>query len=202
MKSLPAIICLLLALAAPAFAAPPDDCLNGIGQAIENQDAVAFENLIDLDAILGDAWNLFIAEAQKPENSASVDPVLAMLLAQANGAQGGAIRELILREAKNFALGGVRNGSFAGRSGSGQTQGMLGPLFANASTGRKEIRGVGEPVAYEEGWLMPFTVHDYGNDNDYHVIGRFLRVGNGARLAGIENLSQIFEQIQREAANQ
>lgn len=192
---------LLLTLPAMALASPPDECLKQIGIAIDNGDTAAFEQLVDLDQIMNSGLDMFIADAQKPENSSQLAPMLAILFSQAAGQGGQAIRNLLMQEAKSFVLNGVGSGAFAGKSfKGGASQGLLAPLFANASMGRKEVRGIGEPVADDEGWFMPFTVHDYGNDQDYAIVGRFEPAQGGARLVRIENIDQVFNQIKKEAA--
>lgn len=201
---IPAIAAILaLFLFAPAQAAPPDDCLRQIGEAVETGDAEAFQRLVDMDQIINSALDAFLAEAGKGENSAQLAPMLALLFSQAAGQGAQAIKNLLMAEAKAFVLNGVSSGAFAGKRLNGaQPQGYLAPLFANASLGRKEIRGVGEPVRDGDAWLAPFSVHDYGNDQDYHVVGRFEPFDSGARLTRIENLDQLFKQIKKEAEAQ
>lgn len=195
-----ACLVLYLSLACPVCATPPEQCLEQISTAIDTGDAEAFAQLIDVEQIMNNGLEMFMAEAQKPENSSQLAPMLALLFSQASGQGGQAIRGLLLQEAKSFVLNGVSSGAFAGKQlGNSKPQGMLAPLFANASLGRKEIRGVGAPVADDDGWYMPFTVHDYGNGQDYGIVGRFEPSANSARLVRIENLDQIFHQIQKEA---
>lgn len=65
-----------------------------------------------------------------------------------------------------------------GRKPTGQAaQGLLDPLFADASTGRKEIREIGQARRDGRGWLVPFVVHDAGNGEDYSVLGRVSPLG-------------------------
>lgn len=184
-----------------AFAAPPDKCLARIAEAMEKGDAQAFEELVDIDGIMDGALDVFMAEARKPENKSSLPPMIAMLFSQSAGQSGQTIKALLLQAAKEFVLSGVGSGAFGGGKGAAaQGQGFFAPLFANASMGRKEIRPLGEAVGQDGGWHMPFNVHDCGNGQDYAVIGRFEPLGkDGAKLVEIENLDQIFEQIQKEA---
>lgn len=188
-----------LLFAVPCWAAP-DDCLRQINTAIENGDAAAFEQLVDIDAILAASLDMFLKEARKPANTSKLAPMLAIMLSS----QGGeTVRNLLTQEARAFVLNGISSGAFAGKKlGNGQGHGILAPLFANASLGKKEIRGMGEPVKDDTGWYMPFSVHDYGNDNDYAIVGRFEPGEGSTRLVSIENLDQIFNQIQREATSE
>lgn len=198
MKSLLLFCLTFFAFCAPVHCAPPDTCLQQISSAIENEDVEAFQQAIDMDALLNNSVELWLRNLQNSDSALS--PVLKLLLAQMNTQGGQAIRNMLLLEAKAFVLNGVSSGAFAGREPEfNQSQGVLAPLFANASLGRKEIRGTGEPAADGDGWLMPFNLHDYGNDSDYLIIGRFEPANGSARLVGIENLEQLFEQIQKDA---
>lgn len=199
MKIFCLVLWLLMCLPLFAAAGQPDQCLNSISAAIDAGDSATFERLVDVDAILSQALDVFLSEASRQENARQLPPMLTLMLSQA--ASQPDLRNLLLREARSFIIDGVASGAFAGKKLPGATQqGLLAPLFAHASIGRKEVRGVGKPVDDgENGWRLPFSVHDYGNGNDYAVIGHFTAVYNGARLTGIENLEQLFSQILREA---
>lgn len=195
MKFLFAMVCLFLLSSAPVRAGAPEECLNKISGAIENADAAAFAQAIDLDSVLSSSLEVFL---KNPRNS-QLTPMLALLFSDSAGQGGQAIRNLLLQEARAFVLSGVSSGAFAGhRPDSSKTQGLLAPLFANASMGRKEIRSVGTATKDGDDWLMPFTVHDYGNDRDYLLAGRFGSAQGGFCLRSIENLDQLLEQIQKE----
>lgn len=184
----------------PAFSLDaPNQCLADISNAIENGDANAFGRLADVDAILNQGLDVFLEQAAKPENARYIPPMLALMLSQA--ASQPAVRALLLQEARSFLLNGISTGAFAGKKLSpAQQQGLLAPLFAHASIARKEIRHLGKAVADDEnGWFLPFSIHDFGNGNDYAILGRFTPYNGGLRLTGIENLDQIFAQIQQEA---
>ena len=198
MKSL-LIGCLaFFALCAPAHGAPPDTCLAQISAAIDNADADAFQQAIDMDALLNNSLDLWLRQAQNGD--AAVSPMLGLLLSQLNTEGGQAVRNMLFQAAKAFVLNGVSSGAFAGRQPDPhQSRNILGTLFANASLGRKEIRGAGEPAPSGSGWLMPFSLHDYGNGSDYLIVGKFEPANASARLVGIENLEQLFGQIQKEA---
>lgn len=196
---------LLFSLFSPTVsdAAPqnPRACLEDINKAVEAGDTQAFQELVNLDGILADAYATFLREARKPENSPKIPPMLAIILAQASsGENGKAIQTLLIGEIKAFILNGIASGSFAGKKlDPAQKQGVLAPLFAQASTGKKEIRNIGDSYPDGDGWLATFVVHDSGNGNDYDVIGRFIKDDGGVRLASIKNMEQLFQRIQRES---
>lgn len=202
------ICCLLAALgcqatfSAGAIAAEsPRQCLTDISQAMANGDTDAFERLIALDPILEASLDLFLKEAAKPENASALPPMLALMFTQNAGPAGQAVRGMLLGTARAFILGGVSSGAFVGKKlDAKQSQSLLSPLFAHASVGRKEIRNIGEAVPDNDDWLLPFTVRDHGNGQDYPLIGRFKNGDSGVYLAAIENLDQIFAQIQKEAS--
>lgn len=183
--------------AAPLKAAEPKDCLLAIENAVENGNTEQFSRLVDLDVILNHGLNVFLQEVQQPENLPYLPPMFAMMFTQAANQQ--AIRQLLLQETRAFVLNGIASGAFAGKKlAPAQQQGLLAPLFAQASIGRKEISKIGDALKDGDGWLLPFTIHDYGNDQDYAVIGRFVQNDGFARLTDIANLEQLFAQIRRE----
>ena len=214
--SLPARLAVLLALilvaalparaAAPAAGASTADaparCLAEAAAASDNADVAAFERQVDVDAILEQAMGEVMRVMEQPETAAGMPPLLGLVFSQAAGDGGAAVRTLLKNEARAFILNGVASGAFAGRPVKGGGSGLLAPLFADASLGRKEIRDVGNPTADGEGWLMPFVVHDSGNGEDYAVVGRFSPTETGCRLTSVENLPELFERIRREGMAQ
>lgn len=182
--------------------AGPYKTLESISNAIDEANGDTFTQLVDLDALLDQSLNVFLTEAQKPENAQNMPPIVALMFSQAadSGQKGQAIRTLLHNEAKSFVMNGINSGAFAGKKlNNVQIGGMLAPLFANASIGRKEIRGVGDAIKDGDDYLLPFTIYDYGNEQNYPIIGRFSQKGDGLRLTGIDNLEQLFTQIKKEA---
>lgn len=202
MKAICLCLLCLLFYATPTTAQPAEQCLENISAAIETGNSAAFTKLVDMDAIFNQGMNVFLEQAVNPENAASIPPMLAIMLTQA--ANQPTVRSLLLQEVRSFVLNGIATGAFAGKKLSAtQQQGLLAPLFAQASIGRKEIRSLGKPVADDaNGWFLPFNVHDFGNGNNYAIVGHFTQGDKGVRLTGIENLEQIFAQIKKEALGQ
>lgn len=189
--------------AAPAAGASdagaPARCLAEAQRAIDTADVAAFERQVDVDAILEQALDHVMQIMAQPETADRMPPLLALVFSQAAGNGGGAVRNLLKGEARAFILNGVSSGAFAGRKPSGGAAGgLLAPLFADASLGRKEIREVGRATPDGEGWLMPFVVHDAGNGQDYAVTGRFSPTETGCRLTSVENLGELVERIRQE----
>ena len=199
------IFALLASVSVPFVrAADPRQCVADVGRAIDAADAAAFERLVDVDAILDAALTLFLRDAQKPEVAARLPPLLAVMFSQAaSGDSGGNnLRNLLFSDARAFVINGVSSGAFAGRTPSGgAAQGLLAPLFADASTGRKEIRRIGQARSDNRGWLVPFVVHDAGNGENYEVLGRVSPVENGFRLTSVENLEELLDRVRAESLN-
>lgn len=197
---IPLCLAALFLRLAPAFGQDASSqCLASLSAAIENGDTDTFCKLVDVDAILNQGLEVFLQQISKPENAKHIPPMLSLMLSQA--ASQPTVRAILLQEARAFLLNGIASGAFAGKNLSqAQQQGLLAPLFANASMGRKEIRSLGNAVEDgENGWFLPFNIHDFGNGNDYTIVGHFTPNDAGLHLAAIENLDQIFAQIQREA---
>lgn len=201
MKILMAALGIILSLSLNCHAAQPQDCLDRIQATLDTGDAETFAQLVDLDRMTEAAIEALADAAAQPGEKLVLDPMVALLFAQLSGSKGSAIRDMLGDEIKNYILNGVRSGSFAGRVPTrSRSGGILASLFANASTGRKEVLAKGAPVADAEGWHMPFIIHDYGNGQNYRIIGRFLATESGARLVEIENLEEIVAQLQNEVA--
>lgn len=179
-------------------------CIAQAGKAVDAADVAAFERLVDLDAILDEALGLFLRETQKPEVARQLPPLLAMLFSEAaaQGSGGVNLRGLLFSEARAFVVNGVASGAFAGRKPTGRAaQGLLAPLFADASTGRKEIREIGQARRDGQGWLVPFMVHDAGNGETYSVLGRVSPVDGGCRLTAVENMEELLRRVAAESRN-
>ncbi|MGE9985835.1 hypothetical protein [Desulfovibrio sp. SGI.169] len=202
-RALSLLVFLALLSVASVRAADPRQCVADAGRAIDAADAAAFERLVDVDAILDEALTLFLRDAQKPEIAGQLPPLLAVMFSQAaSGDSGGNnLRTLLFSEARAFVINGVSSGAFAGRAPSGGAQGLLAPLFADASTGRKEIRRIGQARPDNQGWLVPFVVHDAGNDESYEVLGRVSPTENGFRLTSVENLEALLARLRAENLN-
>ena len=131
--------------------------------------------------------------------SAVMTLMVALLFTQA-AAKDGNVRGVLLSETKAFVLNGISSGAFAGRKPTGAAaQGLLAPLFADASTGRKEIKSVGQARADGSGWLVPFVVHDGGNGESYDVTGRVTKVDGQMRLTSVSNMESLLRKVAAES---
>jgi hypothetical protein len=203
------LLCLVPACAAAADragdAALAAQCPAQIGKAIDEADSAAFEKLVDINAILNMALAVFLRDLEAMQAAGEVPPVLALLFSRAamRDVVGEQVRTLLINETKAFVLNGVDSGAFAGRPPSARAaQGLLAPLFADASTGRKEIRDIGTARAEGGGWIIPFVVHDSGNGESYPVLGRVSQAESGFRLTAVENLDEIMGRLNEERKKQ
>ena len=180
-------------------ATDPRQCILEAGNAVEKSDVAAFEKHVDVDGILEQALNLFVRRAQDPEAAKDLPPMVALLFTQAASKEGN-VRALLLNETRSFVLNGISSGAFAGKKPTaGSSQGLLAPLFADASTGRKEIKNVGQARRDGEAWLVPFVVHDAGNDESYDVTGRVTSVKGEMRLTSVANMESLLRRVAAES---
>ena len=200
-------ILLALCLCAAASADPaqcmddPREHVREIGRAIDAADVNSFTELVDMDALLNNAMDVFVKEASRPENAKRLPPMLALLLPGLTASGSSPVKDLLLGEAKNFVMAGIASGAFAGRKPDpAKAQGMLAPLFNQASMGRKEIRNIGKPVKNGNGWLVPFVIYDYGSENEYPIKALLERRGEDLKLTGLENMRLLIYQIGEESA--
>ncbi|MDR1777309.1 MAG: hypothetical protein LBR31_05730 [Desulfovibrio sp.] len=200
---------LLLFLLVPVFVASSPageaeraaDCLVRINHAVEDADTEAFQRLADVDAILNTGFTAFLREVEAMQKTGDIPPLLALLFSPAamRNTAGEQVRALLVAETKAFVLNGIASGTFAGRPSNGRAaQGLLAPLFADASIGRKEIRDIGQARAEGNDWLVPFVVLDHGNGESYPVLGRVSPGEDGFRLTAVENLGELVRRINEE----
>lgn len=185
----------------PVMAMDPREHIEEIGRAIDSADAQIFAELVDMDALLNNALNVFVEEASRPENARRIPPMIALILPQLRLEGPSPVKDLLLGEAKNFVLAGISSGAFAGRrSNISGGSSMLAPLFAQASMGRKEIRDIGEPRRTATGWLVPFVIYDHDNGYEYPVRALLEYRGTDLKVTGLENMRQLIYQIGEESA--
>lgn len=206
--ALPCVLLLLAVALLPCHVAAradsPHACLEDIAQAITQGSMTDFERRVDVDGILRVIVDKFFTEAAKPENADKLPPMLSLMFSGAAMMDGGGrVRDMLRGEARAFVRNGIESGAFAGRAPDAayQSQGLIAPLFADASLGRKEIHAVGQARSIgNDIWNVPFRVHDAGNGNDYPVLGRFARRNDRVMLVAIDNLDQLFSILAAEAA--
>ena len=197
--------CLLCVVCCAVFSRPaqaaddPRQCIVAAGAAVDAADVNAFERQVDVNAVLTQALDIFVRRAQNPETAKELPPMVALLFTQA-AAKDGNVRGVLLSETKAFVLNGISSGAFAGRKPTGAAaQGLLAPLFADASTGRKEIKSVGQARSDGNGWLVPFVVHDGGNGESYDVTGRVTKVDGQMRLTSVSNMETLLRKVAAES---
>lgn len=103
-------------------------CVVEAGGAVDNADAACFEQLVDMDAILNEAVDLFMKEAAKPENSSLLPPMLALMFSGAAMAEdnGLGVRKLLVSEARAFVHKWHRFRGFCRQERAGLPDGRLG----------------------------------------------------------------------------
>lgn len=191
-----------VASSAQTWGQTPSGAVRGAAQALDTADAALLDQLVDVEGLIGQAVDIFLDDAATPQGQASLPPVLGMILSSVgSSAQArSSVRSLLQSEAGEFVRYGVRSGNFAGKPRDvAPPSGMLAPLFADASLGRKEIRNVGDAVQDGETTWVPFSVYDHGNGNTYAVQGVLRRDGGLWRVVGIRNVRELMTKIRGEA---
>ena len=180
----------------------PEQAVQGLRQALNTSDAALLDRWADVDGVLGQAVDVFLEDARTPEGQALLPPMLAVVLSSVDSSpQARAlVRGTLQKEAGEFVRYGVRSGKFAGKPReAAPPSGMLAPLFADASLGRKEIRSIGHAVPEKDGYYVPFALLDHGNGNTYTVEASVRKNGEQWRLVGIRNIRALMDRIRQEA---
>lgn len=181
---------------------PPEQAVHGLRQALNASDAALLDRWADVDGVLGQAVDVFLEDARTPEGQAMLPPMLAVVLSSVDSSpQARAlVRGTLQKEAGEFVRYGVRSGKFAGKPReAAPPSGMLAPLFADASLGRKEIRAIGKAMPEKDGYYVPFDLLDHGNGNTYIVEASVRKNGDQWRIVGIRNIRALMDRIRQEA---
>ena len=150
MKYLRATLLLLLLLPAfPAAGAGPLEAVGNAQKAVDTADTNAFNNAVDVDAVLQSGLNdglSLLCEQAASGTLSDLDPMLALALAgvaadcRPDNPQVLILRGLVQSEAKSFVASGVGGGWFAGKpNGRVQEDSMHTRLLRDISKGRKEL---------------------------------------------------------------
>ncbi|MBQ7609162.1 MAG: hypothetical protein IJU76_14525 [Desulfovibrionaceae bacterium] len=187
-------------LSAQSFAESPRDCVVRAGQAIDSADATLFTDNVYLDALVANGLDDFFADIERPEVARDLPPLLALLVSRMHDpGQKQVLRKLLANELTAYILDGVASGAFAGRRKVAPKGSMLAPLFANASTGRKELIQIGEGETHKEGTLVPCTLLDYGNGMEYPLDLLVQDVDGRLMVTEVHNLRELFARLREEA---
>lgn len=170
-------LCLYLAVAPLALAAGerPEGAVAAIQTALDQADLAAFEQRVAVDALIDEGCAVFMDRLLRAGKNGDLPPVLALLATAAGTPQGAlAMRGILADEAAAFVRDGVASGRFGGRTGrsAGRARGLLAPLFAEVSTGRKSLRVAGRalPVTTAGDVVeLPVSIRDEGNGRAYRL---------------------------------
>lgn len=170
-------LALCFAVSSLAFAAGerPEAAVAAIQTALDQADLAAFEQRVDMNALIDEGCAVFMSKLSTAGATGDLPPVLALLATAAGTPQGAAaMRGLLANEAAAFVRDGVASGRFGGGEArsAGTSRGLLAPLFAEASTGRKSLRAVGRAVpvtAAGDAVELPVSIRDAGNGREYRL---------------------------------
>lgn len=196
------LVALYILTASEAYAyenSDPRSCLEMIAASMDEANATRFSSLVDVEGIASDALADLEKLSTDPQTSQWLPPSIT-LMASHGALTSKALQGFLASEVREFVLYGVGSGGFGGRSvGNYRSTSMLGPLFAMASSGKKEIRGIGMPEAIRKDvYQVPFTVHD-ANGNNYSVEGIITGGSGSYRLTGIGNMRELILKVALEA---
>ena len=201
----PLSLILSLLLCFSAFAGTPENTLREIQKAIDSSDVAAFEQHVDMNALLNQSSSALISKLQKAGtvDTSKLPPMLALMVASVKDpAMAQQIKTLLVQETGTFTRSGIESGFFAGKPKAGvKPKGMLAPLFGDVSTGRKELKARGAARNAGDGMtVLPATIHDYGNGRDYPVDLGMTPSGDGWKVTSITNIDKLMYKLQQEAA--
>ena len=203
-----AVLLTLVCCVRTGLAGTPAQALLEVQRAVDGNNEVLLEKFVDLRAIIARGVDVFVADYAAQPPAGEGDPFLDMLSGGLGGESGSAVspsvKLLLVEEARRFVVRGVASGQFSGRPPSVGRElpepGMLSALFADVSTGRKELRGVRVQRVRDGRSTAAATVFDHGTGRGYPVVLALSQQSGGFwKVTDVENLEDIVRQVRREA---
>ncbi len=200
------IACLIICFAANTHAGTdPVTTIYDVKRAIETSDEQLFNASVDMESLIGQCVDIFMQDANK-EGQTTLPAALAMLFsaASANDIAKQTLRNTLVSEVSDFVRTGVRSGAYAGtlkeNLAPSWESGVLAPLFANASMGRKEILNVGRAIPESGAVYVTFSLKDHANGNTYPVEAWLREQQSGQwRVIGLRNVRTLVRLLRTES---
>lgn len=185
-----------------ALAAGPEATISAVQQAIDDRDADAFAQLVDIDRLTRHTVDTFLnsSAAQQADEAArgvKLPPAVeSLVLAARNPQMRGPLQTLLTGEARAFLLYGVRSGHFAGTpDASVPANGMLAPYLGSIAPGRKTITPAGPVRKDGADRIVPVTFYDAGSKENTRLELRMAETENGWKVAEIGNLEKLLSTL-------
>ncbi|PKN41750.1 MAG: hypothetical protein CVU60_10205 [Deltaproteobacteria bacterium HGW-Deltaproteobacteria-18] len=202
------IIMILVFWAGSALAAEPlGTSLANIQRAIDRNDHVLLEKYVDLRGIITRGVDRFVADYAANPPGGEGDPLMEMLSGglsrEADSAAAVSMKMMLVEETRKFVIRGVASGDFSGRPSKQATLpdgGLLAILFADASTARKELRGLRVNPAKGDTATAQATLHDFGSERDYPVqMALKLQPEGYWKVTDVKNMADLIRRVRKEA---
>lgn len=185
----------LMALATfPALAAVPEAAIPQLQKAIDDSNVPLLEKHMDLDSVVNKAADFLLADPAALK-AAQKTPAVALLIAgMGSDPQAKAmLKSILVQETRGFVVQGVSSGAFAGKkiSSGSKNKGLLSPLFAGASKGRKEF-GTTTLLERKDGSARISTsLYDAGAKERYPLELRLEEQHEVWRITEVLNIRQL-----------
>lgn len=202
------IVMILVFWAGGALATePPAMSLANVQRAIDGNDHVLLEKYVDLRGIITRGVDRFVADYAANPPGGEGDPLMEMLsggLSRESGsAAAGPMKMMLVEETRKFVIRGVDSGDFSGRPSKAAVLpdgGLLAVLFADASTARKELRGVRVNPAKGDTATAQATVYDHGSERSYPVqLDLRLQPEGYWKVTDVKNMADLIRRVRKEA---
>lgn len=199
------VCCCFFASFAEAVAGDsPENALKEIQISLDQANLTQFEQRVDVEGLATQGAQVFLKLLTASTQKQMQQPLLAMLAGFASTPENKAsLQNLLVSEASNFVRDGVSSGMFGGHPNAtaNKKSGLLAPLFADASTGKKSIQADGKSVFNKNQNIaeIPVRIHDAGNDQTYRMRLRLEKNSNNLwKVTQIADIDQIAKRIWKE----
>ena len=199
------LLCLMTMLPCSALSrTTPEHVPAHIQAAIQNRDLDAFERNVAIDTLVSNSLEVLMRHVQSSAsaNSQNLPPALTvMALAASSG--DTTLRDLLRSELARFIRYGVSAGLLNGQKDSSiKPDGMLAPLLANLSTGKKILRSTGKArkdTRMSGAWLVPVEVYYLDSKHSYPFTLHAIPAGDDWQVDGITDVDALLTRMEQHA---
>jgi len=184
----------------------PIATLANIQRAIDGNDYLLLEKYIDVRGIIARGVDRFVADYAANPPGGEGDPLMEMLsggLARESGSAAATTMKMMLaEEARKFVIRGVASGDFSGTPAQEAVLpdgGLFAVIFADASTARKELRGVGVSPVKDGAALAQATLYDHGSERNYPLqLDLRLQPEGYWKVTDVKNMADLIRTVRKE----
>ena len=199
-----ALFCFLVSFPCRATARPaPEQVVTRIQTAIQQCDVTSFEKYVAIDLLVHNSLDVLMNHAQSICASGQELPPTLTVMALVASSEDSKLRNLLGSDLEQLIRYGVAAGLLNGqRDQTVKPEGLLTPLLAKLSTGKKILRLAGksrQDTKLSGTWLIPVEIYEVNSKRRYPFTLHVVPAGNDWRVDGIADVDALLTRLEKSA---